>query len=301
MNPFVKYGIYAVSALALLAVVSGCFYTIDEGERGVVLRFSSFQKVAEPGLGVKIPFIERVQRVSIREHVVRYGSEQDPKTDLQSYSFDQQPAGIRVSVNYTVPAGKVEEVYRKFRTVENMEATILSTRILKATKEVFGRYTATKAIQDRTKLGADITERLQELVGDEPIVIIAIQAENVDFSGPYEESIEARMQAEIEVQKITQNALGEKVKAQITVIQAQAAADAVVAGAKASAESTRLKGDAEASAIRAKGLALADNPALVALVSAEKWNGVLPTTMIPSSVVPFVDVSKKELALPAKE
>jgi hypothetical protein len=32
------------------------------------------------------------------------------------------------------------------------------------------------------------------------------------------------------------------------------------------------------------------NPNLVALVPAERWNGVLPTTMVPGSAVPFVSV-----------
>ena len=45
------------------------------------------------------------------------------------------------------------------------------------------------------------------------------------------------------------------------------------------------RGDAEA---RAK--ALGTNPNLVTLVQAERWNGVLPTTMVPGSSVPFVSV-----------
>jgi hypothetical protein len=51
-----------------------------------------------------------------------------------------------------------------------------------------------------------------------------------------------------------------------------------------------LQGDAEAHAINARGKALRDNPSLVELVQAEKWNGVLPTTMVPGSAVPFINV-----------
>lgn len=57
------------------------------------------------------------------------------------------------------------------------------------------------------------------------------------------------------------------------------------------AESIRLKGEAEATAINAKGKALRDNPALVALIQAERWNGQLPTTMVPGATVPFMDVN----------
>jgi uncharacterized membrane protein YqiK len=94
------------------------------------------------------------------------------------------------------------------------------------------------------------------------------------------------MLAEVEVQKVRQNAEREKVTAEITVIQAQAEADAQLARA------TRIRGEAEASAIKAKAEALKDNAGLIALVQAERWNGALPTTMIPDSTVPFMDVVK---------
>lgn len=49
-----------------------------------------------------------------------------------------------------------------------------------------------------------------------------------------------------------------------------------------------MAGEAEAAAIDAKGRALKDNPQLVDLVQAERWDGVLPTTMVPGGSVPMV-------------
>jgi len=43
-------------------------------------------------------------------------------------------------------------------------------------------------------------------------------------------------------------------------------------------------------AIEARAKALGTNPNLVTLVQAERWNGVLPTTMVPGSAVPFVSL-----------
>ena len=54
-----------------------------------------------------------------------------------------------------------------------------------------------------------------------------------------------------------------------------------------------LKGNAEATAIAARAKALADNPAIIQLTQAEKWNGALPTTMVPGSAVPFLNVTGK--------
>jgi len=43
-------------------------------------------------------------------------------------------------------------------------------------------------------------------------------------------------------------------------------------------------------AIQASGAALRDNPMLIELVTAEKCNGTLPATMVPSAALPFVSV-----------
>ena len=115
------------------------------------------------------------------------------------------------------------------------------------------------------------------------IIIESVQLENIEFSANYLHSIEQRMLAEVEVQKLQQNAEREKVQAQITVTQATAKANAVRAEAQASADALRLNGEARAKA-------LGTNPNLVTLVQAERWNGVLPTTMVPGSSVPFVSV-----------
>ena len=66
------------------------------------------------------------------------------------------------------------------------------------------------------------------------IIIESVQLENIEFSANYLHSIEQRMLAEVEVQKLQQNAEREKVQAQITVTQANAKANAVRAEAQAS-------------------------------------------------------------------
>src|SRR3546814_5313466 len=85
--------------------------------------------------------------------------------------------------------------------------------------------------------------------------------------------------------------LKEKVEADITRTKADAERDAAIARATGEAQAIKLRGDAEAQSIAARGDALRDNPGLVALIQAEKWNGTLPTTMLPSGTVPFLDLS----------
>jgi regulator of protease activity HflC (stomatin/prohibitin superfamily) len=75
------------------------------------------------------------------------------------------------------------------------------------------------------------------------------------------------------------------------VTQANGRANSVRAEAQAAADAIRLKGNAEADAIAARAKALSGNPAIIQLTQAERWNGVLPTTMVPSSTLPFLDMA----------
>jgi hypothetical protein len=56
------------------------------------------------------------------------------------------------------------------------------------------------------------------------------------------------------------------------------------------------EGEATAEAIKARAAALANNPLLVELTKAEKWDGQLPTSMIPGSTVPFLELSAPAVA-----
>jgi regulator of protease activity HflC (stomatin/prohibitin superfamily) len=170
-----------------------------------------------------------------------------------------------------------------------MVERLVSRKVPDAMKNVFGRYTAISAIQDRTKLGIDINETLKKSVVG-PVVIDSVQIEDVTFSDAYEQSIEKRMMAEVEIQTKRQNLETERINAEITVTQAKAQADSALARAQAEAEAIRVRGIAEADAIKARGEALRQNAELIALTQAEKWNGVLPTTMVPGSAVPFLNL-----------
>jgi regulator of protease activity HflC (stomatin/prohibitin superfamily) len=278
-------GVGFVAAIGILAltVFLGSWYTIDDGYRGVVLRNGAFQSVAGPGLNFKWPLIESVSEIEVREHKETFDK-------MHTYSYDQQPAEIRLTVNWRIPADKVREVYGMYGSEKGVLERAVWPAVFREAKNVFGQFTATKAVQDRTRLNQLVQESITAALQGEPVIVSSVQVENIDYSNEYEKSIEQRMQAEVEVQKMNQNLEREKVQATIAVTQARAQADAVRARAQAEADAIKLRGDAEASAIRARALALGENPHLVTLVQAEKWDGRLPTTMVPSTALPMISL-----------
>ena len=116
----------------------------------------------------------------------------------------------------------------------------------------------------------------------------SVQIENIDFSDAYENSVEERMKAEVEVQKVQQNLAREKINADMMRTKAQGEADARLAQAEAQAKSIELVGKAEAEAIRAKSEAMKENPNYIQMLQAEKWDGKLPVTMIPNGSLPIL-------------
>ena len=272
--------------IVALTILGGSWYTVDEGYRGVALRNGAVIGTSEPGLGFKMPIIDSVVDISVQSQAQLY-------ENILAYSRDQQTAGLSLSVNYRLPADQVEVIYREYGGEAGVVSRLLDRQVLEEVKNVFGKFNASTAIQERERLAAEVQMAIQKAVVG-PIIVESVQIENIDFSDAYEQSIEARMLAEVEVQKVRQNAEREKVTAEITVIQAQAEADAQLARATAEAEATRIRGEAEADAIEAKGAALRDNPSLIDLVQAERWNGALPTTMVPGSAVPFMNVGTSQ-------
>ncbi|WP_208431162.1 prohibitin family protein [Klebsiella spallanzanii] len=271
---------YPLIGLFILLLLMLSYYTINEGERGILLRYGKIVKVAEPGLGFKIPFIEQVEKVSTRNQAVVYQG-------LQAYSRDQQPAKMTVSVSFHVPPSEAGAVYTNYNTIEALKERLIVRQLPTQLENVFGQYTAISAVQDRTRLVQDLQNAMiKAIIG--PVTIDSVQIENIDFSDAYEKSIEDRMKAEVAIATRKQNLETEKIQAQIAVTQAQAEAESKLAAAKAEAETIRLKGAAEAEAIRLRGEALRDNPGLVDLTTAERWDGKLPETMIPGGTVPFI-------------
>lgn len=256
------------------------FFTVEQGEAGVVLRFGKVASVAGPGLNYKIPVMDRVVRMSTRTEKRIY-------ENVLSYSRDVQEASIRLSVNYRVPFERVAELYGRYGV--NYAERLIDPIVPDRTKKVFGQYHAQSVVSDRVKLGLEIEDSIRSSMPPQ-VVIDSVQFENIDFSANYTKAIEAAAQAEAQVRQSRNELEREKVEAEKRIVQAQANAAQIRERAQAEADSIRFKGEAEAKAIAAKARAFVDNPGYTNLIAVERWNGVLPHTMLPGSALPFIPV-----------
>jgi regulator of protease activity HflC (stomatin/prohibitin superfamily) len=268
-------GVVVLGGILIIFTLLGSWYTVDQGERAVLLRFGQAVAVEGPGLHFKIPYVEEVVKMSVRE--------QKEEFKTQAYSQDQQPATVQVSVNYLLTDDEVLNVYTRYGV--EYPSILIDTQLPQRLKEVFGIFSAQNMIQDRTKLGLEVEKSLEHALDGRGIHIVSVQVEDVSFSDVYETAVENRMKSIV----LQYQAEAEKQK---RITNADAAAYEVKAAADAQAHAIEVQGNAQGTAIRARADALRSNPDLVALTAAEKWNGILPTTMVPGGAVPFLQLPK---------
>lgn len=262
----------------------GSWYTVPEGYRGVITRNGAVVGVAAPGLGFKIPLIDSVTDMSVQ--TVAGGFE-----GVAAYSKDIQQATSHVTVNYRLSPEVVQRMYSEVGT--EYGAVLITSRVQKHVKEVFGKYIATDIINKRDELSDKVELALGGDLSPFGVIVEDVQIANIDFSDTYEAAAESAATAQAQVVKARQELEKIKVDAQQKVAQAEADATATRTRADAESYAKEVNGKAEAVAIKARADALAANAELVDLMAVEKWNGTLPATMVPNSVVPFLNMAQR--------
>lgn len=268
----------------VLSFLGGSFYTVDEGERAIVVSQGKISGVSGAGFHWKKPFLDDAHTISLRTQVVEF-------PDEPVYTGDRQTATVTFSVNYAAVGTdqEISAIYREFQTLSGLEDRLLKRDIKEAIKNVFGTFTAETAIRERGRLNNEVVKAIGTL-GNGLIKIEGVNIENINFSDAVERAAEDRAMAEMQANTKREEQKKAVIQNEMDVATAQAEADSNLAREKARAEGIRAVGEAEAAAIKAKSEALAQSPNLVELTKAEKWNGQLPTSFVPGSTIPFVNI-----------
>src|SRR5476649_2710624 len=186
------------AVIVLLMIAFSTYFTIDQGERGVILHWGAIAGEAEPGLHFKMPIITSIEKISVQVQKEAFEKNGDSDTRMQAYSRDQQPATIALSVNYHVT--DVSAVYAQYGSLAVMGSRIISPKTYEQLKNVFGQFDAADAIQKRASLNAKVYDAIRSAVRG-PVVIDSVQIEDISFSQQYEGAVEARMQAVVKQQQ----------------------------------------------------------------------------------------------------
>lgn len=201
-----KIGILVVAIVALLLIFFNSFVTINSGEIGLKVRFGKLVETnLREGLNFKIPFIEKIVKVSIQV--------QKQEIETTSASKDLQDVKTKLAVNYKVDEGTVVNLYKTVGS--NYESIILSPAVEEAIKSVISKYNAEELITKRNEVSQVALEILQEKSQKYGIIINEFNIINLSFSEEYSNAIEQKQVAEQQLEKA-------KLEAEARIVEAEA-------------------------------------------------------------------------------
>jgi membrane protease subunit HflC len=239
----------AVAALILLGFLS--FFTVDEGENALVLRLgkivtdSGTPEILQPGLHVRMPFIDRVRIFDTR--IQELSTTTQPLTVVtkeQTYLLVDYFARWRINdlaKFYTSTGGSVA-----------WAETLLEQRLNDIVRAEYGKRTSNQAIsQDRSNMMAAIKEEANQIGKDQGIVVIDVRIQQITLPKDVMDSVFKRMATERKQFAEAKRAEGLEKSEEI-----RALADQKVTVIKATslmqAASIRAKGDQEAAELYGK-------------------------------------------------
>ncbi len=261
--------VIVVAVVAVLVIASASFTVVEEGFIGVKYQFGKIVDAnLTAGLNFKIPFVETISRVDVREQMY--------ETSTTAYTKDTQTVeNIQVKLNYLYDKGELENLIRNVGIL-NVESKLIIPQVQSVMKNEIGQVKAEELVQSRTVVQENIEEKLREELGASGILVVSFAIENIDFEDGFEEAIRAKVVAEQDALKM-QNKTKEK----------EEEARQMVIAAEAEAESSKIRADAEAYAIEAIQKQLQASPEYIELQKVQKWDGKYPQVM-GNNVNPFV-------------
>tara|TARA_B110001469_G_scaffold28266_1_gene28890 strand:- start:3140 stop:4009 length:870 start_codon:yes stop_codon:yes gene_type:complete len=235
----------AVFFLVVLVGVSNTLYVISEFERGITLRFGQLIEAdIQPGLHVKIPFLDDVRRFDARILTV----------DAQPASFFTVEKKRLIVDSYAKwKIANVETYYKATTGLERNAENRLAKRINDGLRNQFGTRTLREVVSgERDLLMKNITQELNASVRDElGIEIVDIRVKRIDLPQEVSSQVFRRMTAERDKEAQELRSTG-KEKAEKIRASADRERTIELANAYRDAEELRGEGDAKAASIYAE-------------------------------------------------
>ena len=263
-----------IIVLAIMVIFS-CFTIVNEGFIGVKYRFGQIvEDNLTAGLNFKVPFIEEIEQVDIREQV--YSTIED------AYTSDTQTVQeLKLKLNYSYDKSMLSDIIREVG-VDNVESKLLVQNVAKITKNEIGKVKAEELVQSRNEVQQRIEDELKPLLADKGIIVQSFAIENLSFDDAFESSIQAKVIAAQDALKMENKTKEKEEEAKQIVIAAQAEAD-----------SQKLTADAQAYAIEVVQEKLENSPNYIEYLKITNWNGVLPQVMS-DGINPFLVLDSEQ-------
>ena len=256
-----KLGIFGIVIIAFFAivVVGGIIValagieTIQPGEAGIV-----FDK--QKGIIEDKPLLKGWHWVNpvTKDLYVRDTKIQKQTLLLTAASHDSQIVTTEVTLNYQILASDWPWLLEEVGDLNAITLKIVDPQIKETLKASTAMFEGENLIPERELVKTEVTDKLTKSLQKTRISVTEVSLTDFEFDKKYQDSIERKQVASQDVLTAENRLLEEEIFAEIVVVQSEA----------------------EATAIRNRADALSENPEVVSLMIAERWDGILPQTVL---------------------
>jgi len=263
-------GFFLILAAIVLIVASQAFFVVDEREQAIVLQLGQpTGEIRQPGLHLKMPFVQDVRRFDSRILSV----DPDPEQVVISSSFDSPLVkeaageGAVVERDNETSSGEpiIVDVFARYRikdplqfmktlrTVDNAAQRIESI-MNDSTRAILGQTTMRQLLsKDRTVVMADIKASVNRKISQDQlgIEVVDVRIVRADLTSALRQSTVQRMISELRERATETRAKGEERALEIRST-AEKERTILLASAQRHSQVTRGEGDNEAIKIYAE-------------------------------------------------
>lgn len=274
MSKFTKGAI--IVGLVFIVGLIGFFSfttTVNTGNAGLVISLNGGLKDKVLGQGMKpvAPWNKVVQYPISTETV--YLSKEN-KDDFPTVTNEGKQVPVDARYSYHMNVEKLPDVYRKFRGASNtvIENGWIKTELQKTVRSVTSKYSVFELNGSKvSEINAEVLVALSKALAPDGIIIEDFSLGAIHPDEKTLESIQANVDAQLILQRLTLEKQQKTIEAEKAVIEAQGKADSVVIDAQGKADANRLlEKSATPELIALKKieveLALANNPNLPRMI-----------------------------------
>ena len=225
----------AVLVLALVVVVSTCYYTVDDKQQAVVTTFGKVTDVVDPGLHFKLPFgIQQARKVDVNVYQkieLGYASSSDyyqvNESESTMITGDYNIVNVDFLVEYKI-ADPVKYLYSS-----NNPELILRNLIQSQVRNVVGSTSVDSVLTDgKESIQIQVKDLVTQILQEYDIGLTLVDVRIQDSEPPTQEVIEAFKAVETAKQKAETVVNDAKAYQNAQLPDAQAQADKLVQNAQ---------------------------------------------------------------------
>ncbi len=229
--PQVPKGLIALGVVAVviivLAIISNPFVVVPSGYVGVKLTLGkASMDELRPGLHLIVPFIQRVEKMSVRTH----SYDLTGTNSINALSKDGLTINVELTTLYKIFADKASEIFVEYGL--HYEDRIIKPVIRSAVRDVIATLDSAQVYQERSLIQQKIASQVRSELEKRYISLDEILIRDIKLPTKVVEAIEQKRRALEEAQRMKFLVEKEKLEAERKKIEAKGIADAnrIIAG-----------------------------------------------------------------------